>query len=207
VVAGTAIWGEEKTSGIKSLRSYMAKDDRVLLKLNYPKWFRIFYGVGAPLTLLLFIIGWVHFSRNGFTSLELLKSALFLVIVGFGLYVSPVFYYSVVATEAGLQFNGVFGPKQQFAWNEIATVSRPRLGIPKEAIYIYSRSGEKTIIGRGMTGYSDLLELIQSRAPNLSPKELPRELLPSASSGEWKYVLIFFGLFIIYVIVRLIFKF
>jgi hypothetical protein len=35
-------------------------------------------------------------------------------------------------------------------------------------MYLFSKTGKKIILLRGMTGYTELLKLIESRAPNFS---------------------------------------
>jgi hypothetical protein len=94
-------------------------------------------------------------------------------------------------------------PRRMFAWDEIIALSRPRFGIPQDEVHVLSKTGEKIILSRSMDGYSQLLELIQSKATNLSP----REIWPKKSSNQWRHILIFLALFIVYVIAKLIFKF
>lgn len=185
----------------------MTAQNTVILEVSLPKWFRVFYAVGAPVAVLIFVIVWFHYGRDGYTFSEAWKLLLFLAIIGLGLWTTPIFLSTVLVTDAGLELKRVFGSPQRLSWDEIVLVSRPRSRIPYDAVYIISQTGRKIVLSRGMTGYSELLELIQSRAPNLTPKKLPRELWISGSSREWKYVLIFFGLLIIYVIARLVFKF
>ncbi|MFQ5683978.1 MAG: hypothetical protein ACE5HC_11980 [Candidatus Binatia bacterium] len=185
----------------------MVKANKVLIRVGYPKWFRVFYGIGAPITLLLFIITGVHFSRQGFTSSELALSVLFLAILGVGVWISPVFYRSVVAKEDELQIYGLFGLKLSLTWDEIIKVSRPRFGIPRDATYLFSRNGEKVTLAKGMEGYSELLDLIQVKALNVTPKPLPPDLWPETARRMRKETLIFFGLLLAYVIAKLIFKF
>jgi hypothetical protein len=185
----------------------MTAQNTVILKVSLPKWFRVFYAIGAPLAVLLFVIVWLHYGRDAYTFSEAWKLLLFLAIVGLGLWTTPFFFSTILVTEAGLELKRLFGSTQRFSWDEIVQVSRPRFGIPHDAIYVFSHTGRKIVLSRGMTGYPELLKLIQLRAPNVSPEKLPRELRLSESSREWKYVLIFFGLFIMYVIARLIFKF
>ena|SRR3989442_534345 len=154
----------------------MLGQNKVLLQVSLPKWFRLFYGIVAPITLLLFFIVWFQYSRDGFTFSEVWKSLLLLTIVGLGLWITPIFYSTIVVTEAGLELKGVLGSKQEFSWDEIVKVSRPRFRIPKDTAYVFSETGKKIILSRSMTGYTELLKLIESRAPNLSPKKLPPEL-------------------------------
>jgi hypothetical protein len=92
------------------------------------------------------------------------------MIVGLGLWMTPIFYSTIVVTEAGLELKGLLGSKRKFSWDEIVKVSRPRFGIPRDAMYIFSKTGKKIILLRNMTGYAELLKLIESRAPNLSPR-------------------------------------
>lgn len=185
--------------------------DRALLRLSFPNWFLVFFAVVSSIAVIaigtLFISALIHFAQLGFTIPRLIISAVLLVIPAGYLLMIRCIYLWITATESGLHATGLLHPRRRFTWNEIITVSRPLLTIPKDAVYVYSKTRSKIMLSRSMDGYPELLELIQSRAPNLSPKTLPPELWAQQSRKEWKYVLIFFGIFIVYVIARLIFKF
>ena len=169
-----------------------------MLRISHPKWVLIVFGIvasgGLILYLPVFIFSLVH--------LKLLKSVFFFVFSTGCLWICRYIYSWITATESGLQVVGMLRSRQKFTWDEIVGVSRN-----SDFVSIFSNSGEKIVILSSMTGYPELLELIQSRAPNLSPKRLPQELWSNFSPSAWRVVSIFFGLFVAYVMVRFIFKF
>jgi hypothetical protein len=189
----------------------MANEDRVILKVNFSKWFLVFFGIAGLVAVVvfvpLFISSLIHFAQIGFTIPRLIISAVLLATPLGYLSIVKCIYLWIIATESGLEAVGILQPRRVFTWDEIITVNKPHLGIARDAVYVLSKTGKKMVLSKSMKGYPKLLALIQSRAPNLSPKELPQELLPSESLGEWKYLLTFFGLFIAYIIVKLIFEF
>lgn len=183
----------------------MSRGNEVLLKMSYPKWFQ---AVLPPILFLYFIfvlVITVYFSRGGFTWIQVGISAFFWIIFALWLWIIPFVYSSLIATESGLCATGIFGRKQKLTWDEIVKISRPLFGIPNEFTYVFSKSGKKMILLRSMEGYSNLLELIQSKAPHLSQKRLPKELWPRKLS--WKKVwLVTTGVIAVYIALRLIFK-
>jgi len=185
----------------------MVKQDKVLVQASLPRWFKTFYAIDLPVMLLLFTFVWIQFSRDGFTLSEILGSLFLLIIATLGLWLTPAFLSSITATESGLELHGLWGVRRNFSWNDIVKVSRPRFGIPREFTYVVSKSGEKMILLRSMKGYSELLELIQSRAPNLTLKKLPPELGPRRYTTFWRDALITFGLLVVYFILKRVFHF
>ncbi|MGH7772751.1 MAG: hypothetical protein ACREQA_11030 [Candidatus Binatia bacterium] len=177
--------------------------DNILLRVSHPKWVLIFLGIiasgGIILYLPVFIFSLVHFVLEGFTIIKLLKSLYFFIFFAVCLGLGRYIYSSIIATESGLQVVGILRWRQKFTWDEIVGVSRNF-----DFVSIFSNSGGKIVILSSMTGYPELLELIQSRAPNLRPKRLAQELWSHFSPSPVRVVLIFFGLFVAYVIVRLI---
>lgn len=192
----------------------MAKEGRVLLRVSCPKWSLVLLGIVGSLSLLLFmpifILATIHWSRTGFTVTRFLICAVLLVIPVIYLWMIRHAYCWITATEAGLQARRMFGPKLMFSWNEIVRVSRPRLGIAGGAVYIFSKGGQTLSLLREMEGYSQLLDLIESRAPNLSPKQIPHDLWPK-KRDIWKEFLgtflVLLGLIVVYGIHRRFFDF
>jgi len=180
-------------------------DDKVLLKVNCPKWFLIIFPLALLFSILIVTLMWIYFSNDGFTFLEVGGLTIFLPIFGIWLWLIPFLFSSVTAHESGLQVTGPLVSDLRFTWEEIVKVSRPFLGIPKEFIYIFSKDGEKMTLLRSMEGYLDLLELIESRAPNLLPKKLPREVWPRKRSWGRTWLVII-GFLVVYVALKLIFS-
>lgn len=184
----------------------MVHKDRVLLRVSAPKWLVVAYTIGFLFTLALFVIAGVHFARRGFTWSTLWIVGFFLTITLLGMWIIPLFHSSYVATESGLEHVGLFGRRRKFSWEEITRVSRPRFGIPYDVAYVFSERSEKITLVRGIPGYTELLELIQSKAPNLDPKHLSQNLWVSQTS--WKSTLwIVLGVLGAYLIFRLIVRF
>lgn len=183
----------------------MSWDDKILLKVTYPKWFQIILPPILFLYLIFLLVLMVYFARDGFTWLKVGIGAFFLAILGIWLWMIPFIYSSLIATESALHATGIFRRRQKLTWDEIVRVSRPLFGIPNELVYVFSKSGQKMVLLRGMEGYPDLLKLIQSRAPYLSQKRLPEELWPRKHS--WKRVwLVTAGIVAVYIILRLLFR-
>jgi hypothetical protein len=95
-----------------------------------------------------------------------------------------------------------FGVDQTFTWAEIAAVTRPPFGIPYDVAHIITMEGKKLTVARSMTGFPELLRLIETKAPNLTPKQLPENLWPPTPVKAWRQMLIAFGLFIAYIVVK-----
>lgn len=184
----------------------MNRTDKILLKVGYPKWFLVVISVVLPLTLIFLFLGLIYLNIGGFTWLRFSISTFFLAIIVLGFWLIPTIYSSILATDSGLQVRGFFGQKRQFTWDEIAKISKPRFGIPRDFAYVISRGGRKIIVMKSWEGYFDLLKLIESKASNLSHKRLPQEVWPKRLS--WKKLwLIVIGVLVLYVFIRLIFRF
>ncbi len=185
----------------------MVRQDKVLLQANLPKWFRVFYGIGAPFMPFFSIFIWIQFSLDGFTLLEVLGVVFFIVMTLLVLLMAPLFCSSVTATEFGLELSALWILRRRFSWNEIVRVSRPHFGVPRDITYVFSKSGKRIGLLRSMEGYSELLELIQSKAPNLTPRTLPPEFSPRRYTTFWRDALVIFGGLLLYFVAKLIFKF
>jgi hypothetical protein len=187
----------------------MIKDSKILLRVSYPRWFLIVFGSAGIITLIFSIFAVIYYSQDKFTTPELWKSLFFLAIIAGGLWIIPYIYCAVVATESGLQRVDLFGRRQHFSWDEIVRVAKPRFGIPREAVYVYSKNGKKMALLKGMNGYSDLLEIIQRRAPNLPSEKLTEDFLPKRYSWRefLRVFLVLFALVFIYGVLRHLFDF
>lgn len=176
--------------------------EREFIKVSFPLWFRVFYSIGGPIVLGSICLTLVRFGRDGFTPLETLKAGFLLFIVALSFYATRIFFSTVYAKESGIQRHGFLGGRQALSWDEITTVARGRFGIPHDAAYIISANGQKIVIARSMSGYCELLHVIESRARNLTPKQLPSNLWPSSSARPWRQIFIFLALFIAYIVIR-----
>lgn len=183
----------------------MSHDDKILLKVSYPKWFQIIVPPLLFLYLLFLVLMGSYLTRGDFTWPKVGIAAFFLVVFMIWLWIIPFIYSSLIATESELRATGIFRRRRRLTWNEIARVSRPLFGIPSEVIYVFSKSGEKIVLLRGMEGYSDLLKLIESKASNLSQKTLPQNVWPRKLSWRTVWV-VMTGIVALYIGLRLLFK-
>lgn len=174
----------------------------ILLKVSFPLWFRILYAVGGPLVMLSICVALFNLARNDFTLLAILKGGFLILIVSLGAWAMPIFFSTIYAKESGIHRRGLWGARQTFTWNELKTVARPRFGIPGDAAYIVSRNDERMTIARSMSGYTELLRLIQEKAPNVRANGLSESLWPAKSANVWRNVLIFLALLIAFIVVR-----
>jgi hypothetical protein len=174
----------------------------ILLKVSFPIWFRALYAVGGPFVLFLVLTTVLSLTRDQLSTIGILKVALLIALLALGAWVLPVFFSTIYVTRSGIQRTSIFGRTKNLSWDEIKTVARPRFGIPGDAAYIISKMDDKIIIGRSMTGYPELVRMIQAHAPEVKDHGLPEDLLQSKSGKSWRGILIFFGLFIAYVLIR-----
>ena len=182
------------------------RPDKTLLRVALPQWFRVYCAVAVPPTLILLLFIAIVFNLNDFTFFGVIVILFVLAMFGIAAYATPHCYSTILVTDYGLRWDRPLGlGDKKFKWDDILTVSRPRFAKSSDFAYIVSKSGNKIVVMKSMDGYADLLEMIQSRAPNLKPKRLPKNLLPGNVSSGWKRLLILFVLFVIYVIVRKIF--
>ena len=138
------------------------------LKVSFPKWFMIFVSICGILTIsfCLFYIIWVIY--HGQLAYQLFRCSIFFSIILCGFWLSlKVLFYSVTATERGLETSNIVGPNKLFLWKEIVGVRRPRFGVPVDFSYVISKNKDKLLLVRSMKNYKELIELIKARAPNL----------------------------------------
>ena len=86
----------------------------------------------------------------------------------------PSLFSSILVTEFGIEMKGLLGRKRRFRWDEIKAVTASTFPGRSGLTSIISNSGEKVMLMGSMTGYSELLELVLSKAPNVK-NELPND--------------------------------
>ena len=150
--------------------------------------------------VLLIII----FSLHGINSVSLVIFAILLSVPVSRWHIIRRSFLWITATDSGLQVSRFFGSNQAFTWDDIVRVAAPRFSIPADTTYVYAQRGRKLVLPRNMDGYGGLLDLIQSRARNVGPGSLPRNLWRREPFWKWSKVLMFFGLFVVYVATRAI---
>ena len=146
----------------------MIKKHRVALTCSFPKWVRAFFSFCGIFTLIFFTayIFWVIYSGQLF--LQLLRVTVFGGSIIVILWVYPkILFYSVFATEKGLESKNIFEENKLLTWNEIVEVKRPRFGIPVDFAYVISKNKDRLRLIRSMNNYRELIQLIKNKAPNL----------------------------------------
>lgn len=145
----------------------MVKDHSGNVKISFPRWVSLPFSLGWIVILLTFIFYAVRLGSES-SVLELLKSVLLLIILlaGFWFFFKLLFY-SVTATENGLETANPFGSSKSILWDEIVEVRRPRFSIPYDFTYVISKNKDKLLLVGSMQNYNQLIELIKVKAPNL----------------------------------------
>ncbi|MFH1673720.1 MAG: hypothetical protein ABIF87_09905 [Pseudomonadota bacterium] len=138
------------------------------VKVSLPKWFAILMVFCGSFTISISVFYIIRVPDNGVSASELCKSVILLsfdlAIIWFFL---KILFYSVAATERGLEANNLFGQKKIFLWNEIVEIRRPQLGVPVGAAYVISKNKDKLFLPRGEKNYNELVKLIKVKSPNL----------------------------------------
>jgi hypothetical protein len=146
----------------------MDKNHSEYLEISFPRWFRICLAFCGIFTILLFAFYIVWVAYNGQLASRLLRCAIFTsVIVGIVWFFLKILFYSVTATDRGLEADNIVGANKVFLWDEIVEVRRPRFGIPHDATYVISRNNGKLLLVRSMKNYKEFIQLIKDRAANL----------------------------------------
>ena len=146
----------------------MVKNHIANLKISFPRWFVIFLTFCGVFTIMFstFYIAWVVY-KNQLTSRPFSCALFFILILSIFWFFSKILFYSVTATDSGLQTDNIVGSNKLFPWDEIVEVRRPRFRIPKDASYVISKNKDKLLLVRSMKNYKELIQLIKVRAPNL----------------------------------------
>lgn len=138
------------------------------IRIFYPKWFVVFIGFCGVGTVLIstWYISWVIY--KGLLPSHVLRCLFFLALILATLFLfSKIVFYSVAATDRGLETHNIIGSNKFFTWDEIVEIRKPHFGIPHDAIYLISRNKDRLTLLRGMKNLEELLQLIKDRSPNL----------------------------------------
>jgi hypothetical protein len=146
----------------------MAHNDEEDLKMCFPIWFvafTTFCEVGTALFALVYIL---HASKKGLSWSDIWKILLLLSIIIGGIWVSSkILFYSVTATKRGLVSKNLLRSSNFISWNEIIDFQTPRFGFASQGGYVISDKGEKMMLMEEMKNYTELINVIQTRSPNL----------------------------------------
>jgi hypothetical protein len=138
--------------------------------MSFPKWLRITLTFCGTFTILfsVFYIVWATYNGQFFS--QLLRCAIFFsMILGGFWFFAKLLFYSVTATERGLETDNILGSNKLFLWDEIVEIRRPRFGVPYDATYVISKNKAKLLLVKSMNNYSELIDVINVRAVNLRP--------------------------------------
>jgi len=146
----------------------MIREPNVLLKSSTPRWqrkFGIFCGI---VTILLFGYYIVQVFYNNQWSPQLLKDFILfgVVLLILGSYAKTLFY-TVSATDRGLETENITGENQLLLWEDIMAIRRPRFGFPINHMYVISKNEDKLLLIKSNDRYRELVEYIRENAPNL----------------------------------------
>ena len=142
----------------------MNKNQNILIKTSCPKWFVILGFICFVITLLFSAFYTVMVIYNN--GLTVFGIFLLIVVLSEFLFIKLLFY-SVTATEIGLETANLLGSDKSFVWEEIVEVRGSRFGIPYDATYVVSKNKGKILLIRSMQNYKELIELIKVKSPNL----------------------------------------
>lgn len=146
----------------------MAKMHSEYVKSGTSRWLRIlgtFCGVFTVL-FFLFYIFWVVY--NGKFVTQISRCVFLFIIILFIIWsFSKTLYYTVTATDRGLETDNIVGTNKMFLWEEIIEVRRPRFGFPVNFTYVISKNEDKIFLIRNRNNYKELIQSIKEKATNL----------------------------------------
>jgi hypothetical protein len=146
----------------------MDKKSNKIIKVSYPIWVLIlftFCGIGS-IPILSYYIIWTIEKSLFFSRLwQVLFCSIFIPAIIWFLF--KITFYSVSATERGLETANIIGSKKYFQWGEIIEVQTPKFGLPFDISYVISINKGKLLLIRSMKNYKKLIQLIKLKAPNL----------------------------------------
>ena len=139
-----------------------------ILKSSTPRWLRIFGTFSGIVIVLLFGFYTVQFIYNHPSDALILRALLLfgVIVLIVGSYAKTIFY-TVSATDRGLETDNIIGANQLMLWEDIVGVQKPRFGLPANTIYVVSKSGDKVSLIKNHTLFRELIEYIGEHAPNL----------------------------------------
>lgn len=146
----------------------MKKNHREIVKIHFPKFISIPFILGGLAILTAIIFYASRLKQIEAFDLDLLKLMFLLILFIVAIFfVLKVLFYSVTATDIGIETDNIIGTKKAFLWNDIVELRRPRFGIPKDASYVIASNDDKIMLIRSMRGYNELIKTVKIRAINL----------------------------------------
>ncbi len=145
----------------------MTNFQNIFLKVNFPIFFKIFLSICS--VGILFISG-VYFYKIVTHQLQInyfFCSVFFFLDLGGFWIILKLLFYSVTATNKGIEARNIIVGKTTIQWEDILEVRRPSMGIPKDISYIITKNNNKLLLIRSMKNYSKIIQLIKKMALNL----------------------------------------
>lgn len=142
----------------------MIKNQNILIKVSSPSWLIILF---IPCLIIALPLSIFYTALVIYNNRLSVFGVFLLIFVLAGFWFIKLLFYSVTATESGLETTNLLGSNKSFIWEEIVKVRRPRFGIPYDFTYVVSKNKGKLLLVRSMQNYKELIELIKVRAPNL----------------------------------------
>jgi len=139
-----------------------------ILKSSTPRWLRIFGTFCGIFVILLFGFYTVKFIYHNPSDVRIFKALLLfgVVVLIVGSFAKDL-YYTVSATERGLETDNIIGANRLMLWEDVVGVQKPRFGFPANTIYVVSKNGYKVSLIKNHTRFKELIEHIVKHAPNL----------------------------------------
>jgi len=137
------------------------------IRSSTPKLHKIILVFCGTFTILIsvFYIVWVAY--NGQMIYRLSRCLIFIIIIISFWFFLKILFYSVTASDKGIEAANIIGKKYMFLWGEIVEVRRPRFGFPVGFAYVISKNNEKMLLIRNKNNYKELIQFIKKMAPNL----------------------------------------
>jgi hypothetical protein len=146
----------------------MSKMHSEHVKTYTSRWVRILGTVCGIFTIFFFgfYIAWLIYNGQLISQLSrclILFSVILLIIWSY----SKTLYYTVTATDRGLETDNIIGTNKLILWEDIIEVRRPRFGFPVNFTYVISKNRDKLFLIRNKNNYKELIKYIKEKASNL----------------------------------------
>ena len=139
------------------------------IRSDTPRWQRVLLTFCGTFTVLFCIFYIVWITYNGQLVSKLSRCLIFiLVIIGGVWFFFKILFYSITATDRGLETNIIIGRSRLFVWEDIIEVRRPRFGFPVNFTYVIAQNRDKILLLRNKKNYNELIQCIKDKAPNLT---------------------------------------
>lgn len=138
------------------------------IKSDTSRWIRIVGTIFGLISILIFSVYIFHALYTGQFMEKILSCFIFLVLTITIIWsYSKTLYYSITATNRGLETKNITGENKLLLWENIKGIRKPRFGFPVNYTYVVSRDGEKLLLLKNKKNYEKLIRYIKENAQNL----------------------------------------